>query len=184
MILTSITSYSKYKYVLWAKWCSIILGYHPTCLLYSWPHIVTLWATIVTHLWAKMAENGSEQVFDNAYLQNPYSTHKSFPWATEWCSIILWYHPRCLLHSWPHIITLWAILATHLKAKMAKNGWKQIFDDTHFHNLLFYTQVWSMGHSKCLNDFDLFLPGAREKFLKRFPGWLFEKNSIREGWLP
>ena len=28
---------------------------------------------------------------------------------------------------------------------MAKNGWKQVFDDTYLHNLLFYTQVCSKG---------------------------------------
>jgi hypothetical protein len=28
---------------------------------------------------------------------------------------------------------------------MAKNGSKQVFDDTYLHNLLFYTQVYSMG---------------------------------------
>jgi hypothetical protein len=28
---------------------------------------------------------------------------------------------------------------------MAKNGWKQVFDNTYLHNLLFYTQICSMG---------------------------------------
>ena len=35
-----------------------------------WPHIDTLWATTATQLWAKMAENGSKQVFDDSYLHN------------------------------------------------------------------------------------------------------------------
>jgi hypothetical protein len=28
---------------------------------------------------------------------------------------------------------------------MAENGWKQVFDNTYLHNLLFYTQVCSIG---------------------------------------
>jgi hypothetical protein len=74
-----------------------------------------------------------------------YSTHKYVLWANKGCSIIIWYHPRCLLHSWPHIVTLWATITTHLLAKMAENGWKQVFDITYLHNLLFYTQVCCMG---------------------------------------
>jgi hypothetical protein len=48
------------------------------------------------------------------------STHKSVLWANKWYSIILWFHPRRLLNSWPHKITLWAIIATHLWAKCPK----------------------------------------------------------------
>jgi hypothetical protein len=40
-----------------------------------------------------------------------YFIHKSVLWANKWCSIILWYHRRCLLHSWPYIVTLWATIA-------------------------------------------------------------------------
>jgi hypothetical protein len=35
-----------------------------------WPYTVSLWVTIVTHLWAIMAENGSKQVYDDTYLHN------------------------------------------------------------------------------------------------------------------
>jgi hypothetical protein len=28
---------------------------------------------------------------------------------------------------------------------MAENGWKQVFDDTYLHNLLFHTQIYSIG---------------------------------------
>jgi hypothetical protein len=28
---------------------------------------------------------------------------------------------------------------------MAEYGWKQVFDDTYLHNLLFHTQICSMG---------------------------------------
>jgi hypothetical protein len=156
IILASITTYSTHK-------------------SHSWTHIVTLWATIATHLWAKMDKNGWKQVFDNTYLHNTqvysmgqlqlfkhpmvspkvsttlmtpycclmghyshsfisknlpktvknrvltiltsitsYSTDKSVLWANKWCSIILWYQPKCLLHSWPHVVTLWATIAIHL----------------------------------------------------------------------
>jgi hypothetical protein len=74
-----------------------------------------------------------------------YSTHKYILCTNEWCSIILWYHLKDLHHSWPQIITLKATIATHLLSKLAKNGWKQVIDDTYFHNLLFYTQICLMG---------------------------------------
>jgi hypothetical protein len=80
-----------------------------------------------------------------------YSTHNYVLWANKLCSIILWYHPRCLLHSWPHTVTLQATIALHLWAKMAKNGWKQVFDDTYLHNFLFHTQVCSMGQKLVSN---------------------------------
>jgi hypothetical protein len=79
-----------------------------------------------------------------------YSIHKYVLWANKWCSIILGYHPRCLLH-WPHIVTLWATIATHLWAKMIKNEWKQVFDDSYLHDFLFYTQVCSMGQQEVFN---------------------------------
>jgi hypothetical protein len=34
---------------------------------------------------------------------------------------------------------------------MAKNGSKQVFDDTYLRNLLFYTQVYSMGQQMVFN---------------------------------
>jgi hypothetical protein len=48
MILTSITSNSTHKYVLWD--ISIILCYHPRYLLHSRPNVINLWASIATHL--------------------------------------------------------------------------------------------------------------------------------------
>jgi hypothetical protein len=45
----------------------------------------------------------------------------------------------------------WTTIATHLREKMAKNGWKQVFDDSYLHNLLFYTQVYSMGQQMVFN---------------------------------
>jgi hypothetical protein len=187
MILTSITSYSTHKYFVWAnKWCSVILWYLETCILHSWPQIVTLWATIAIHLRTKIAENGWKQVFDDIHFRNhlfctqicslsqwvvfnyplvspkvlttlrtlhsypiahhshsfvnkngrkrsnrflmsltsqtSYSTHKFVLWFNGWCSNILWYHPRWLLYSWPHRVTLWATLATHLWTKIVENG--------------------------------------------------------------
>jgi hypothetical protein len=80
-----------------------------------------------------------------------YSTHQYVLWANEWGSIILWYHLRCLLHSWPLIITLWATIATHLWPKMAENGWKTCFGDVYLHNLLFYTQIWFKGQQVVFN---------------------------------
>jgi hypothetical protein len=50
-------------------------------------------------------------------------------------------------HLWPHIDTLSATTATHLWAKIAKNGSKQVFDDSYLHNLLFCTQICFMGQS-------------------------------------
>ena len=112
---------------------------------------ITLWATISTYLWAKMAKNGWKQVFDNTCLHNILFYTQICLWANRWYSVILWYHPKCLLHLWPQISTLWATIATHLRAEMAENGWKQIFDDTHFQNLLFYTQICSMGQQIVFN---------------------------------
>ena len=54
-------------------------------------------------------------------------------------------------HLWPHRVTLWATIATHLWAKMAENGSKQVYDDTYLHNLLFYTQICSMGQQVVFN---------------------------------
>jgi ATP-dependent helicase/DNAse subunit B len=70
---TSITSYSIHGYVLRAnKWCSIILK--P-----SWPHIVTLWATLATHLWTKMVKNGWKNNFLTMLISIIfYSTYKYF----------------------------------------------------------------------------------------------------------
>jgi hypothetical protein len=36
-------------------------------------------------------------------------------------------------------------------SKKAKNGSKQVFDNTYFHNLLFYTQVCFMGQQRVIN---------------------------------
>ena len=80
-----------------------------------------------------------------------YSIHKSVLWSNKWCSIILWYQPRCLLHWWPHIVTLWATIATHLWPKMAENGWKTCFGDVYLHNLLFYTHIWFKGQQVVFN---------------------------------
>ena len=80
-----------------------------------------------------------------------YSTHKSILWANEWYSIILWFHPRCLPHLWPQITTLWATIATHLRAKMAENGLKQVLDDAHFRNPLFYAQICFLGQQVVFN---------------------------------
>ena len=87
---------------------------------------------------------------NNTFITS-YSTHKSVLWANEWCFFVLWYHPRCLLHSWPYIVTLWATIAIHLWAQMTKSCWKQVFDDTYLRNLLFYTQVCSMGQQRVFN---------------------------------
>jgi hypothetical protein len=80
-----------------------------------------------------------------------YFTHKYVLWANKGCSIILWYHPWSLLYSWPIVITLWATIATHLGQKMAENDWKPFFDDAYLHNLLFHTQIYSMGQLMVFN---------------------------------
>jgi hypothetical protein len=80
-----------------------------------------------------------------------YSKQNSVLWANEWCSNILWYHPRCPLHSSPHMGTLWATIATHLWEKIAENSWKQVFDDTYLQNLLFHTQICSIGKQVVFN---------------------------------
>jgi hypothetical protein len=147
---TFITSYSTLKSVEWAKeWCLIILWYHPRCKLHSWPHIVTLCATIATNL----SENCWKHVLTILTFITYFFTHKSLLWVKKWCLIILWYHPRYVLHLWLQIVALWATISitTHLLAKMAKNGSKQVFDDTYVHNLLFYTQVCSMDQKRVFN---------------------------------
>ena len=72
-----------------------------------------------------------------------YSTHMYGLWANMWCSIILWYYPRCQLHSKPHKDTLWATIATHLWPKIAKNCWKFLF--LVMFTSIFYTQICSIG---------------------------------------
>jgi hypothetical protein len=52
---------------------------------------------------------------------------------------------------WPHRVTLWATIATQVWAKMAKNGSKQVYDDIYLHNLLFYTQICSIGQQVVFN---------------------------------
>jgi hypothetical protein len=54
-------------------------------------------------------------------------------------------------HSRPYRVTLWATIASHLWAKMVENGSKQVYDDTYLHNLLFYTQICSMGQQVVFN---------------------------------
>jgi hypothetical protein len=89
--------------------------------------------------------NSKSTILVNSTFITSYSTHKSVLWANEWWFIILWYHPRCLLHLWTHIFTLWATIATHLWVKMTENCWKQVFDDTYLHNFFFHTQITFMG---------------------------------------
>ena len=59
------------------KWCQVILWYPPWCPLHSWPHISTLWATIVIHLSPKMAKKSWKTCF-LAMLTSvtSYSTNK------------------------------------------------------------------------------------------------------------
>jgi hypothetical protein len=94
---------------------------------------------------------GWKQVLTILTTITSFSTHKYVLWANKGCSIILWYHPRCLLHSWSNIVTIWANIATHLWPKMAENGWKQVFDDTYLHNHLFHTQICSKGQRVVFN---------------------------------
>jgi hypothetical protein len=56
-----------------------------------------------------------------------YSAHTFVLRANQWCLFILWYHPWCSLHSWPHILTPWAMITTHPSPKMAKDCWKTSF---------------------------------------------------------
>jgi hypothetical protein len=84
-----------------------------------------------------------KHVLDNAYSITSYSIHKYVLWSNEWCSIILWYHTRCLLHSWPDIVT-----HCHSLSFVSINGqkWlKMCFVDANHHNPIFYTQICSMG---------------------------------------
>jgi hypothetical protein len=121
--LTTITSYSTCKYVPWAnRLCSIILWYHPRCLLHLWPKVITQWATIATDLWAtwlKMVENRLLTILSSL---TSYFTHKYVLWANKWCSIILWYHPRWLQtlvtpYSYPK--------GNHSHSFVSKNGRKK-----------------------------------------------------------
>jgi hypothetical protein len=58
LFFTLITSYSTHNIILWAKgWCPVILWYHSWYCLPSWPHMITIWATIAPHLWPKMAKS-------------------------------------------------------------------------------------------------------------------------------
>ena len=126
----------------------VVLDYpmvSPMWLLHSWPHIVTLQATIATRLWAEMAENCWKQVFSDTYLHN-------FFFHTQISSLgrqVVFNYPMLS----PKVSTTLVIPNSypHLWAKMAKNGWKQVLDDTYLHNLLFYTQVWSMGQQRVFN---------------------------------
>jgi hypothetical protein len=92
-----------------------------------------------------MAENGWKHFFDNAYLHN-------LLFYTQICSMShLMVSPKVPTTLVTQVVTLWATIATYLSAKMAENGWKQVFDHTYFQNLLFYTQICSMGQQVVLN---------------------------------
>jgi hypothetical protein len=98
-----------------------------------------------------MAKNGWKQDFDNTYNLN-------LLFHTQICSIgkqvVLNYpmvSPKVPATLVFHIFTLWATIATQLWAKIAKNGWKQVFDDTYLLNLLFHIQVCSMGQQVVFN---------------------------------
>jgi hypothetical protein len=103
---------------------------------HSWPHRVTLWATITTHLWAKMAENGSEQVYDDTYLHN-------LLFHTQICSMgqqVVFNYPMVSPKVSTTLMTLYSYpMGHHSHSFVSRNGRKQSFDDPYFHNLLFYT---------------------------------------------
>jgi hypothetical protein len=64
------------------------------------PLIITLWANIATHLLVKIAQKKDENRFLMiSTSKTSYSKLKYVIWANKWCSIILGYHQKCLLHS-------------------------------------------------------------------------------------
>jgi hypothetical protein len=85
---------------------------------------------------ARMVENRFSTILTSL---TSYSTYKYVLQANKSYGIIQ--------HSWLQIVTLWATISTYLWAKMAKNGWKQVFHNTYFHDLLFHTQVSFMGQT-------------------------------------
>jgi hypothetical protein len=103
-----------------------------------------------SHSWTKMAENSWNMFLIILTSETSCSTHKYVLWANKWCSICIWYHPRCLLHSQPHIVTLWATIATHFWAKMVENGWKHVFN-TCPQNLFSHTLICFMGQQMAVN---------------------------------
>ena len=123
---------------------------HPKASLMVRFTLLTLYIYPMVYNSHSFVTKNGQKLLKNMFLEmftsiTSYSTYIHVLWAKEWCSVILWYHLWCLLHSWPHIVILWATIATHLWAKMKENGWKQVFDDTYLHNLLFYTQICSIG---------------------------------------
>jgi hypothetical protein len=135
-----INFYSTHKYVLWAnEWCSVILFYYPRFLLHSWPHIVTLWATIATHLWAKMAENGLKTIF---LTMLTFITSYS---KTQICSFGQW-----VMFSYYMVLSKGpTTLKTLYNHRIGHHRWqktveKHVFYNVYLCKLLFYSQIWSM----------------------------------------
>jgi hypothetical protein len=151
-------------------------------LSYNITLIVTLWATIATHLWAKITKNGWKLDFEDTYLHNVLIYTQIYSMGNKWCSTFLWYHPRCLLHSRSHIVTLRVTIASHLWAKMADNGWKQFFDENSYPHLLFYTQICSLGQWVVFNC-PMLLPKVPTTLLTpySYPSHSLSKNSQK--WL-
>jgi hypothetical protein len=98
------------------------------------------------HCHSFVSKNGWKWLKNNFLMKltslTSYSTHKYVVSDNEWCSVIIWFYPRCLLHLRPYIVTLWATIATQLRAKTVE---KHVFYNAYHCKLLFYSQICPMA---------------------------------------
>jgi hypothetical protein len=125
--------------------------YHQRCLLHLWPQIVTLWATIATHFWAKNGRKRLKTGFDNTYLHNLLFHTQIYSIGQQ----VVFSYPMVSPKVPTTLVTPNSYSMSHqshsFKRKNDQKRLKQVFDDTYFRNLLFYTQICSMGQQVVFN---------------------------------
>jgi hypothetical protein len=101
---------------------------------------------------SKNDQNSSKQVFDDIYLYG-------FLLYTQVCSIgqqVVLNYPMVSPEVPSTLKTPYRYNMGHYSHSFViKNGWKQVFDVTYLHNLLFYTQVYCMGQEVVFKYFML-----------------------------
>jgi hypothetical protein len=103
------------------------------------------------HSYSFVSKNGRKRI-QNRFLMiltsiTSYSTHKNFLWVNEWFNypVVSPKVPTTLMapNNYP--------MSHNSDSFKSRNGRKQVFDDTHFRNLLFYAQICSLGQQMVFN---------------------------------
>jgi hypothetical protein len=150
-----------WKQVLYDTHLQNLLFYTQICsmgqqVVFNYPIVSPEMPTMLTTLYSYLMGHHSHSfvikndwkwlktVFDNTYLHN-------LLFYTQICSmgkLVVFNYPMVspkvpttlvIPHSYP------VSHHSHSWTKMAENGWKQVFNHTYFRNLLFYTQICTMG---------------------------------------